>query len=169
MKEKLKLMESIGGIILRDSSNTICIIVKNRNIYLGYEIKVVICNKFYKGNLPFFQIILKEENPTQFMSLEIVNNTVKDYTLMVPFIPNDKANEKNGYAIITKNWKFMNEFQQLMIYSPNSNYFRKMIDEIKYLILFIIFIDIFYFIFPIYICKLPLEHNNLYCEFFRVL
>ena len=31
---------------------------KNRNIYLGCEIKVVICNKFYKGNLPFFQIVL---------------------------------------------------------------------------------------------------------------
>ena len=130
VKEKIKLMESIGGIILRGSSNTICIIVKNRNIYLGYEIKVVICNKFYKGNLPFFQILLKEENPTQFMTLEIVNNAVKDYTLIVPFIPNDKAREKNGYAIITKNWKFMNEFQQLMIYSPNSNYLRKMIDDI---------------------------------------
>ena len=87
-------MEGISGIILRDSSNTICIIVKNRNIYLGYEIKVVFSNKFYKGNLPFSQLILKEENPTQFMSLEIVNNAVKDYTLMVPFIPNDKAREK---------------------------------------------------------------------------
>ena len=56
---------------------------------------MVIFNTFYKGNLPFFQIILKEENPTQFMTLEIVNNAVKDYTLMVPFIPNDKAREKN--------------------------------------------------------------------------
>ena len=65
------------------------------------------------------------------MTLEIVNKAVKDYSFMVLFIPNDKAREKNGYAISTKNWKFMNEFQQLMIYSPNSNYLRKMIDDIN--------------------------------------
>ena len=131
VKEKIKMMESIGGIILRSSSNAICVIVKKGNMYLGYEIQVLLTEKFYKGNLPFFQLMINEKNPMQFLSLDNINHALKDYTMMVPFVPNDKARENNGYAIITKNWKFMNEFQQLMIYSPNSNYLRRMIEDIQ--------------------------------------
>ena len=131
VKEKIKMMESIGGIILRSPSNAICVIVKKGNMYLGYEIQVLLTEKFYKGNLPFFQLMINKENPMQFLSLDNINHALKDYTMMVPFVPNDKARENNGYAIITKNWKFMNEFQQLMIYSPNSNYLRRMIEDIQ--------------------------------------